>query len=98
MPKLSGLPPTRSAARQELAERLGVSAEELHVWIEARGTPPLEPFLEALDLLEPSIYARANRMGPTFRLGSDPDLEVLFGELPLRRSMTADTYRSRSLR
>lgn len=40
---------------QELAERLGVSAEELHVWIEARGTPPLERFLEALDLLEPSI-------------------------------------------
>ena len=37
---------------QQLAERLGVSAEELHVWIEARGTPPLEPFLEALDLLE----------------------------------------------
>jgi hypothetical protein len=40
---------------QKLAERLGVSVEELHVWIEAGGTPPLEPFLEALDLLEPSI-------------------------------------------
>ena len=40
---------------RQLAERLGVSAEELHAWIEARGTPPLEPFLEALDLLEPSI-------------------------------------------
>jgi hypothetical protein len=39
---------------QKLAERLGVSVEELHVWIEAGGTPPLEPFLEALDLLEPS--------------------------------------------
>ena len=39
---------------QKLAERLGVSVDELHVWIEAGGTPPLEPFLEALDLLEPS--------------------------------------------
>ena len=39
---------------QKLAERLGVSVEELHVWIEAGGTPPLKPFLEALDLLEPS--------------------------------------------
>jgi hypothetical protein len=40
---------------QQLAERLGVSVEELHVWIEAGGIPPLEPFLQTLDLLEPSI-------------------------------------------
>ena len=54
MPKLSGLLANAVGGEQELAERLGVSADELHVWIEAGGTPPLEPFLEALDLLEPS--------------------------------------------
>ena len=37
---------------KELAERLGVSVEELHGWIEAGHTPPLEPFLEALNLIE----------------------------------------------
>jgi hypothetical protein len=36
----------------ELAERLGVRIEDLRAWIQARETPPLEPFLEALDLIE----------------------------------------------
>jgi DNA-binding transcriptional regulator YdaS (Cro superfamily) len=47
----------RAAARavggeKELAQRLGVSVEELHAWMEARGTPPLESFVEALDVIE----------------------------------------------
>jgi len=47
----------RAAARaiggeKELAERLGVSVEEVRAWIEARGTPPLERFIKALDLIE----------------------------------------------
>jgi hypothetical protein len=36
----------------ELAQRLGVRAEDVHAWIEARATPPLGAFLDALDLIE----------------------------------------------
>jgi hypothetical protein len=37
---------------QELADRLRVRVEDLHAWMQAGEVPPLEPFLEALDLIE----------------------------------------------
>ena len=37
---------------QELADRLRVRVEDLHAWIDAGETPPLDVFLEALDLIE----------------------------------------------
>ena len=37
---------------QKLADRLRVRVEDLHAWIHAGEAPPLDAFLEALDLIE----------------------------------------------
>lgn len=46
---------------KELAERLGVRADELHAWVDGSGTPPLSAFLEALDVIAAGPYARRRR-------------------------------------
>jgi hypothetical protein len=40
---------------QELAERLGVRVQDLRAWMQGGEAPPLEPFLQALDLIELSV-------------------------------------------
>jgi len=46
---------------KELAERLGVQANELHAWVEGASTPPLAAFLEALDVIAAGPYSRPRR-------------------------------------
>lgn len=46
---------------KELAERLGVDAKDLHVWVEGRAAPPLAAFLEALDVIAAGPYSRGHR-------------------------------------
>jgi DNA-binding transcriptional regulator YdaS (Cro superfamily) len=49
---------------KQLAQRLGVDANQLHAWVVGRATPPLGAFLEALDVIAEGPYSRASRPRP----------------------------------
>lgn len=46
---------------KELADRLGVDAEELHAWVAGSSAPPLAAFLGALDVIAAGPYTRRRR-------------------------------------
>lgn len=50
-----------AGGERELADRLGVPAEELHAWVEGNTPPPLTAFLEALDVIAAGPYRRRRR-------------------------------------
>ena len=43
---------------KELAERLGVDAQNLHAWLEGNTEAPLRAFLDALDVIAAGPYSR----------------------------------------
>ena len=51
-----------AGSEENLARRLGVCREDVYAWLEGRAAPPLEVFLDTLDMVADGPYRRRRRI------------------------------------
>lgn len=50
-----------AGSEENLARRLGVRSEDVHAWLDGTAAPPLEAFLDTLDMVADGPYDRRRR-------------------------------------
>ena len=50
-----------TGGERELAARLGVGEQDLHAWLEGQAEPPLNAFLDSLNVIADGPYRRRRR-------------------------------------